>query len=133
MSPAQVFSTGSTSLAKSFRPRSETSNGVPPKRNDDVELEIADDLPARFEPAQDLVRRAPARRLHEAGDGAFEAGLARDLGLLLIGVVALHRLEVLAQKFVVVEIALDELALVLPRLLLGLGESRSRTRRTRSA
>src|SRR5207253_6321977 len=79
----------------------------------DVQLEIADDLPARFETAQDLVGRAPARGLHEAVDRALDAALAGDLRLLLVGVVALDGLEVLAEEFVVVEIALDEFPLVL--------------------
>src|SRR5688572_13326526 len=80
----------------------------------DVELEVADDLAPRLEPAQDLVGCAPACGLHEARHGTFETALACDLGHLLIGVVALHSLEVLAQKLVVVKIALDKLALVLP-------------------
>src|SRR3546814_18796423 len=71
----------------------------------DVEFEIADDLPALLQIAQDLVGRAPARRLHEAGDGAVQAGAAGDLRLLLIGIVARHRLEVLAQALVVMEVA----------------------------
>src|SRR5919106_6307877 len=88
----------------------------------DVELEIADDFPALLEPAQDLVGRAPAGGLHEAGHRAFEPALARDLRLLLVGVVALHSLEVLTEKFIVVEIAFDELPLIAARFLLGLGE-----------
>src|SRR5260221_413884 len=64
--------------------------GGPAEAEGDVELEIADDLPAFFQPAQDLVGRAPARRLHEAVDRALEAALARDLRLLLVRVVALH-------------------------------------------
>src|SRR5205807_7962382 len=92
------------------------------KPEGDVELEIANDLPALFEPAQDLVGRAPARRLHEAVHRALDAALPRDLRLLLVGVIALYGLEVLAEKFVVIEIAFDEFALVAPRLLLGLGK-----------
>src|SRR5262249_38947901 len=49
----------------------------------DVELEVANHLPARLEVAQDLVGRAPARGFHEAGDRALGAALAHDLGLLL--------------------------------------------------
>src|SRR5207248_273800 len=74
----------------------------------DVELEIADDFPALFEPAQDLVGRAPARGPHKAVDRALDAALAGDLRLLLVGVVALHGLEVLAEEFVVVEVAFDK-------------------------
>ncbi|WP_346925692.1 transglutaminaseTgpA domain-containing protein, partial [uncultured Arthrobacter sp.] len=67
-----------------------------PEAEGDVELKVADDLAPLFEPAQDLVGGAPAGGLHEAVDGAFEAGLARDLRFLLVGVVALHGLEVVA-------------------------------------
>src|SRR4030095_3665056 len=88
----------------------------------DIELELAEDLPALFEPAQDLVRRAPAGCFHKAVYRPFETAFAGDLGLLLIGVVALHGLEVLAEECVVVEIALDEFALVLARLFLAGGE-----------
>src|SRR6202011_5156762 len=88
----------------------------------DVEFEIADDVPTLFEPAQDLVRRAPTGGPHEAGYRTFEAALAGDLSLLLIGVVTLHGLEVLAQEFVVVKVALDEFALVLARFPLGFGQ-----------
>src|SRR6185436_19983465 len=49
------------------------------KAEGDVELEIADDLAAFFEAAQDLVGRAPARGL-KALDRAFVAALAGDLG-----------------------------------------------------
>src|ERR1700737_2027193 len=85
----------------------------------DVEFEIADDLLTLFEPAQDLVRRSPACGPHEAGYRTFEAALARDLSLLLIGVVTLYGLEVLAQEFVVVEVALDEFALIVGRFFFG--------------
>src|SRR5256885_1020635 len=68
------------------------------------------------------VGRAPTSRFHKAGDRSLEAALAGDLGLLLISVVALHSLEVLAEEFVMVEIALDEFALVLARLFLAGGE-----------
>src|SRR6185312_12579532 len=78
----------------------------------DVELVGSKKPAAILEPAQNLVRRAPARGLHESGDRALQAALAGDLGLLLVGVVALHRLEVLAQELVVVKVALDELALI---------------------
>ena len=57
-----------------------------------------------------------------ASHGAFEAALTRDLRLLLVGVVALHGLEVLTEEFIVVEIAFDELPLITARFLLGLGE-----------
>src|SRR5262249_26497614 len=87
-----------------------------------VHFEIAEELSAHFEPAQDLVGRTPARRLHEAIDCTFEPALAGDLGLLLVGIVALDRLEVLAQELVVMEVALDELALVFARFLFGLGQ-----------
>src|SRR5436190_1431867 len=88
----------------------------------DVHLEVAQQLPPRLEPAQDLVGRAPRRGLHEAGDRALQpAALAGQVGLLLVGVVALHRLEVLAEELVVVEVALDELALVAARLVLQPG------------
>src|SRR5438132_6412003 len=87
----------------------------------DIEFEVADDIPTLFEPAQDLVRRSPACGPHEAGYRTFEAALAGDLSLLLIGVVTLHRLEVLAQEFVVIEVALDEFALVLARIFFGFG------------
>src|SRR5262249_47315229 len=73
-------------------------------------------------PAQDLVGRPPARGLHEAGDRALEAALARNLRLLLIGVITLHCLEVLAEKFVVIEVAFDEFPLIAARLLLSLSE-----------
>src|SRR5206468_10759341 len=88
----------------------------------DVELEIADDLPALLKPAQDLVGRTPARGPHETVYRAFEPALARDLSLLLVRVIALHGLEVLAEEFVVVEIAFDEFALIAPCLLLGIGQ-----------
>src|SRR5207248_1723039 len=81
-----------------------------------VHLEIADHLTPRLEPAQDLLRRPPAGGLHEAGDRAIEPALAGDLRLLLVGIVALHRLEVLAEELIVIEIALDELALIPARL-----------------
>src|SRR5207244_10913542 len=81
--------------------------------------EIAHDHPPLLESAQDLVRRAPSRCLHEAIDRALEAALARDLRLLLVGVIALHSLEVIAKEFIVVEIAFDEFPLILPRLLLA--------------
>src|SRR4029077_9475614 len=85
-----------------------------------VQLEVADYLSTLFEPAQDFVGRAPACSLHEAVHRAIETALARDLRLLLIGVVALHSLEVLAQEFVMMEVAFDEFPLVPPRLFLGL-------------
>src|ERR1700680_141265 len=85
----------------------------------DVEFEVADDVPTLFEPAQDLVRRSPACGPHEAGYRTFEAALARDLGLLLVGVVTLHCLEVLTEEFVMVEVALDEFALVFARFFFG--------------
>src|SRR5207249_1454004 len=88
----------------------------------DVQLEIANDLSTLFEAAQDFIRRAPARRLHETVYRALEAALAGDLRLLLVGIVALHRLEMIAQDFVVVEVAFDEFPLVPPRFFLGLGE-----------
>src|SRR4029079_8414210 len=85
----------------------------------DVELKVADDLSAFFEAPQDLVGGAPARCLHKALDRALVAALAGDLRLLLVGIVALHGFEVLAEEFVVMEIAFDEIALVLSRLLLA--------------
>src|SRR3546814_16137364 len=42
----------------------------------DVEFEIADELPALLQIAQDTVGRAPALRLHEAGDGSDPARAA---------------------------------------------------------
>src|SRR5579863_3452692 len=91
----------------------------------DVELELADDTAPRLQFAQDAVRRAPGRRLHEAGNRALQPGLAGDLGLLSVGVVALHAGEMVAEEFVMVEVALDELAHVLPRMRLGLREVRA--------
>jgi len=52
---------------------------------------------------------------------ALDAALARDVGLLLVGVVALHRLEVLAKEFVMIEVALYEFALVFARFFFGFG------------
>src|SRR3546814_2087572 len=55
------------------------------------------------------------------------AGAAGDLRLLLIGIVARHRLEVLAQELVVMEVALHELALIAARLVqLGRASCRER-------
>src|SRR5262249_37421200 len=87
-----------------------------------IELEIAEQFAALLKPSQDLVRGAPARRLHKTVHRAFEPAFTGDLGLLLIGVIALHGLEVLAEKFVVIEVALDEFALVFAGFLLGLGK-----------
>src|SRR5262249_10785116 len=84
-----------------------------------IHFEVAKELSALLEPAQDLVRCAPACGLHEASDRTLEPCLAGDFGLLLIGVIALYRLEVVAQKLIVMEIALDELALVRACFLLG--------------
>src|SRR3954447_24080238 len=88
----------------------------------DVQLEAAEQPATFLQPAQDLLGRAPAGGLHEAARRAFEPTLPRDLGLLLVAVIALHRAEMLAEEFVVVEIALDEFALVFPRLLLAFRE-----------
>src|SRR6202035_2683373 len=65
---------------------------------------------------------APARGLHEARHRALDAPLPRDLRFLLVGVVALHRLEMLTEEFVVVEVAFDKFPLILACLRLGLGE-----------
>src|SRR5437879_11812521 len=47
----------------------------------DVQLEVANYLSTLFEPAQDSVGRAPARRLHEAVHRALQTALPRDLRL----------------------------------------------------
>src|SRR6516162_3901624 len=92
------------------------------KAEGDVEFEIADDLPPLFETAQDPVRRSPTRGLHEPSDGALDAALARDLSLLLIGVIALQRPEVLTEELVMVEIALDKFTLILACFFFGFCE-----------
>ena len=80
------LSTGASSLAKSLKPSSASSRRAA-EAEGDVELEIADNVPTLFEPAQDLVGRSPACGPHEAGDGTFKAALTGDLRLLLIRVV----------------------------------------------
>src|SRR5262245_23913361 len=71
--------------------------GRPSETEGDVELEIAQQRATRFQPPENPVGCAPARGLHEAGEGALEARLPGDLHLLLVGVVALDGLEVIAQ------------------------------------
>ena len=104
---------------------------MPPKRNADIELEIADHAAPRFELAQDAVGRAPGRGLHEPGHRTFEPALAGDRRLLRVGVVAFDGGEMLAEEFVVMEVALDELAHVFPRVLLGVAPGSGRRRRNR--
>ena len=78
----------------------------------------------RFQFPEDAVRGAPHVGFHEALDGAFEAPLAGDLGLLRIGVIALHGGEMLPEELVMIEVALDEFAHVLARQRLRLVEAR---------
>src|SRR4029078_9179482 len=75
-------------LGEEFQPAFANLVGHAAKAECDVKLEIAAHLAARLEAPQDLVGRAPARGLHEAGACASQAALAGDFGLLLVGVVA---------------------------------------------
>src|SRR5947199_10593401 len=56
------------------------------KAESDIEFEIANDVPARFKAAQDLVVCAPAGCLHEAIHCAVEAAVACCILILLISV-----------------------------------------------
>ena len=90
-----------------------------------IELEFTKHIAPRFQLPQDAVGRAPNRRLHKPGDRPIEPALARDLRLLGVGVVAFYRREVFAEKFVMMEIALDKFPHVFPRVLLGLRQVRA--------
>src|SRR5215472_4287404 len=72
------------------------------------EFEIADHATPLLEHPKNAVGTAPYRGLHEALGHAIEPGLAHYLGFLGISVVALHRREMVAHQFVVLDIALHE-------------------------
>ena len=59
----QDFRTGSTSLAKSLRPRSATSMGRAAETESHVQLEVAEQGAPVFKPAHDLVGGCPNWRL----------------------------------------------------------------------
>src|SRR5947207_9137748 len=61
------------------------------------QLEVAHEAAPLVELLQDSVGRAPDRGLHERRHDAVHADLAGQRDLLRVGVVALHRAEVLAQ------------------------------------
>ena len=116
----QDLSTGSTSLAKSLRPRSATSMGVPPNRKATFSSKSPSRARRSSSPRKILSGVPQLAAFMKPSTAPSEPSRSGDLGLLLVGVVTLHRGEVIAQEFVVIEVALDEFALVLPRFFFAL-------------